>query len=177
MRNLILFLVLSLLASLDGHGQGWSGARQIPGVDGWICKKDNEGNIYASGVWEIDSIVVGTTVYHNYNVGTNNYQAVIAKYDHSGNVLWSSSSLHGQAWPIDIATDKSGNMYFFGCFWTDSVTFGQTTLVNSHVDSCLQCLYADGIYFILKFDSLGNIVWAKTGDNISSGYMGWRDSS
>jgi hypothetical protein len=57
------------------------------------------------------------------------------------------------------ATDAFGNVYVTGYFSSPSITFGSTTLINTGIASI----------FIVKYDALGNVLWAKgvgsTGDD------------
>ncbi|CAN5227524.1 hypothetical protein BH09BAC5_BH09BAC5_01390 [soil metagenome] len=57
-----------------------------------------------------------------------------------------------------IATDSIGNSYITGSFSSPSVTFGSITLTN---DSSIADI------FVVKYDSSGNVVWAKTNGGIS----------
>lgn len=60
--------------------------------------------------------------------------------------------------------DAGGNVYVVGTYWGPTVTFGAFTLKNTDK------YYAD--VFILKYDSNGNVLWAKTagGKGIDQGY-------
>ena len=62
-----------------------------------------------------------------------------------------------------IAVDANGNSYVTGYFYSSTITFGLTTLTNSGV-------YSD--IFVVKYDSSGNVVWAKNtgGTNEDKGY-------
>ena len=51
-----------------------------------------------------------------------------------------------------ISTDISGNVFVAGRFNSPTITFGTTTLTN-----------AGGVdIFIVKYDNLGNVLWAKS---------------
>jgi hypothetical protein len=168
-RLAVLLACIMTLAGVKSHAQSWTWAKTVCGQDAWISHKDNGQYIYVSGIWQSATITVGSTTYHNYHVGPNNYETVIAKYDMYGNIRWSCASVIGQAWPIGITTDPTGSMYFYGCFWTDTVKIGSAVLVNPLLDSCLYpCIYGGGCYFIIKFDSSGNVIWSRTGDNLQS---------
>lgn len=86
--------------------------------------------------------------------------------------LWAKGSSgtyddHGTA----VSTDKDGNSYVTGYFTSSSITFGATTLTNANTG------YAD--FFIVKYDPLGNIVWAKgaSGPGEKKGHSVCTDSS
>src|SRR4029077_7731002 len=85
-----------------------------------------------------------------YNSGSGDF--FIAKYDSSGNVLWAKSSTGiGDELGFKITTDISGNIYVTGLY-TSTVTFGNTTLMNSGAEDI----------FIVKYDASGNMLWAKS---------------
>lgn len=167
------FVMIAICAIvLESHAQAWQWGRKIAGlgdqrvVNGYVVRSDNCNNISVAGIWKSDSIKIGVKTYYNHHVGHNNYECYIAKYDSSGNVLWSDASILGQALPYSLATDKNGNTYLYGCFWTDSVQFGSHLLVSDYPDSCLLpwCMWGNGCYFIIKYDPVGNILWSRKGD-------------
>lgn len=172
MKNPLFFFVF-MIASLNANAQSWVWGRQISGlgsnkvVNGYVVKNDECNNVFVSGIWKSDSIHIGSETFHNSDVGINNYQCYIAKYDSMGVVQWADASISGQAFPYGIANDKDGSTYLYGCFWTDSVRFGTHLLVSDYHDSCLApCSWSSGCYFILKYDASGNIIWVRKGDNV-----------
>ncbi len=131
------------------------------------CKSlavDKYGDLYIVGFFTDDSISFGTTTLSNTSFN-NHSEIFIAKYDSSGNFLW-AKSLQGndsdQAW--DISTDYAGNFGITGYFTSDSITLGNSTIYKSGNDYD---------FFIAKFDSSGNVIWAKVcggnGDDKSYG--------
>jgi type IX secretion system substrate protein len=56
-----------------------------------------------------------------------------------------------------IATDASGNVYYLGNFYSQSVVFGTATLHNQ----AYQASEYGAEIFLVKYDSCGNFVWAK----------------
>jgi len=168
---LLIVLCCSVFAQ-NTNAQGWVWAKSVyspsGGVDGWITTTDIHYNAYEVGMFQGDSITFGTSTFHN---NAPNYQTTIAKYDSSGNLRWGLASTHGQSMPLSFTTDNKGNAYLYGLFFTDSIRFGSLLLINNHIDSALYSLTPGyGCYFILKFDTSGNIVWSKTGDNIAAGW-------
>lgn len=76
-------------------------------------------------------------------------------------MLWAKSaggtSIEGAQ---GISTDETGNVLITGYFASTSITFGTTTLTN-----------AMGIdIFVVKYDALGNVLWAKSAGGISSDF-------
>ena len=121
---------------------------------------DGSGNVYVTGYFYSSSITFGTTTLTNTSSG--NADMYIVKYDGNGNVLWAKSA--GGTYSDGgnkVTTDGSGNVYLTGFYFNSSITFGSTTLTNTGSDDI----------FIVKYDSNGNILWAKsaggTSDDIS----------
>jgi hypothetical protein len=114
---------------------------------------DNSDNVFITGYLFGDSVHFGnTTLYAGNN---NSYVFFIAKYDGSGNVLWArgagcNSLVQGNG----ITTDELGNVYVTGTFWGDSVVFGSSVFYNHGGQNATDM-------FIAKYDSSGNLIWAK----------------
>ena len=92
-------------------------------------------------------------------------QTFIAKYDTAGNVLWAIGSKNGQCAPMNLTTDASGNLLFYGCLYTDSVSFGSHTIINPNY------IFGGGLqknqcYIVIKFDIHGNVIWSTCGGNV-----------
>ena len=118
---------------------------------------DKVGNIYVTGLF-----------YHNAyfdSISLNTYRNsfFIAKYDSSGNVIWAKQStmaneLYGEV-PFPVIADKYNNVYVTGTF-SSYLVIGSTTLYGPNSYST----YA----FIAKYDSSGNVLWAKQSDILPS---------
>jgi len=121
---------------------------------------DLNGNVFVTGCFFSSSITFGTTTLYN-SSGWNDI--FIVKYDPNGNVLWAKKS--GGAgvgeWGHSVATDVNGNVYVTGVYTSQSISFGSIILNNSN--------YANSQVFLVKYDSAGNALWAKTSSN-GSGY-------
>jgi hypothetical protein len=121
--------------------------------NGVVITVDASDNCYVSGYFMSDSIRFdNTTLINNNNDSTN--EIFIVKYDTAGNALWAKS---GAGDGIDnvgcIAADANGNIYMTGYFSGDTITFGNTALINTDPGT------AD--LFIAGFDSAGNALWAE----------------
>ena len=117
---------------------------------------DRTGNCYITGYFMGNTIHLGSITL--LNSGGNDL--FILKLDVNGSVLWAKSA--GSS-AIDqgfgIAADENGNSYVTGNF-ADSINFGSQTLTSSGVEDI----------FIVKYDSVGTEVWAKSAGGINNDY-------
>jgi hypothetical protein len=110
---------------------------------------DASGNIYVAGYFQSDAIAFDTITL--INKGT--YNIFIAKYDNNGNVIWAKSAGGAsEDYASSVAVDASGNVLLAGYFSSAAINFGNTILMNAG--------YVD--IFLTKFDSNGNVLWAKS---------------
>lgn len=127
--------------------------------EGTSITTDASGNIYLAGYFGSNTINFGSITL----IRNGSYDIFLAKYDSSGNVMW-AKSIGGNGddeWP-KITTDAVGNLYMTGWFRSSSITIGNTTLVS-----------AGGLwdFFIAKYDSSGNVIWAKSAGGSDYDYV------
>ncbi|MDZ4724912.1 MAG: fibronectin type III [Leptospira sp.] len=116
---------------------------------------DAAGNIYAAGIQRgIDNYSYGPGV--SATSTSNDINAVLVKYDPSGNALWARAISNGTEYSnySGVAVDANGNVYVAG---------GQGGRGTFH--------YGSGVFLtgvtigwnptLVKFDSNGNALWAK----------------
>jgi hypothetical protein len=121
---------------------------------------DKQGNVYVTGRIGSDTAWFDTIAVSSYNT-TSSSDFFIAKYNSSGNALWVKAAgtpgndEEGSA----VAVDDNGHAYVTGHF-NSTITLGSYTLSNNGG------IHADVL--IAKFDSLGNVVWAKNAGNTLS---------
>jgi len=124
---------------------------------------DVSGNVYLVGrFW-------GTATFGPFILTSSGYDdAFVVKYDSAGNVLWARSAggADGDG-TVDVAVDASGNVFLTGYFasWRDAVyhdsaTFGPFTLTSAGSTDA----------FVAKYDSAGNVVWARSAGGSSSDF-------
>ncbi|MCF8296448.1 MAG: T9SS type A sorting domain-containing protein [Saprospiraceae bacterium] len=160
MKNLLTTTFIAFFClSLNAQTPNWAWAKSVGGTnhDGGndICT-DASGNVYVAGYFTSPSITFGTTSI----IGPSMF---IVKYDALGNVLWAKSvgaTSYGST--VGISTDTNGNVYISGYFHTPSITFGAFTLMND------LATYAD--IFVVKYDSNGNVLWAKSAGGTSDDF-------
>lgn len=135
----------------------WAKGEGSVGYDyGKRISTDLTGNVYVTGFYDSPSVSFGTYTLTN----TGGTDMFIVKYDHLGNILWAKNE-GGTTWDYahNTTTDSHRNVYVTGYYASSSITFGTYTLTNT------------GVYdmFIVKYDSTGNVLWAKseggTGDD------------
>jgi hypothetical protein len=110
-----------------------------------------------SGYYNCGTLNIGSSTLTN--AGKNDL--FLAKYDANGNVLWAKSAGgkkddEGNSITIDV----SGNIYLAGWFSSPEINFGSAVLINVGSDDI----------FLAKYDSNGNVLWAKSvGGTFSDG--------
>ncbi|NTW31381.1 MAG: T9SS type A sorting domain-containing protein [Bacteroidetes bacterium] len=138
---------------------------------------DYNGNIYITGNFFSSNIV-----FDSFSLSNSGFSDIcIVKYNTFGNVLWAKK--YGSSnfdYGANIITDTYGNIYTTGIFESPFIIFDSITLTNL------------GLWdiYLLKCDSTGNVLWAKsfggidnehcldiTNDNLGNIFLtGWYDS-
>ncbi|MGP8214070.1 MAG: T9SS type A sorting domain-containing protein [Bacteroidia bacterium] len=120
---------------------------------------DNKGNIYVTGNF-------GDTVkFGNDTLISDDQDIFLAKYDSNGNVIWARQSHSPSMYCIEVASslaiDNLSNIYVTGNF-QDSILFDKDTLKGGNVN-----LGFNNNFFLVKYDSSGNVLWAKQSSFLS----------
>lgn len=121
---------------------------------------DGSGNPYITGTFGFTGTsTIGTATFGSSTLtSAGGYDIFVAKYDTLGNVLWAERSGGTSIEKVqDIAIDGSGHAYITGYF-NGKTSFGLDTLISVNYEDI----------FLAKFNSSGNVVWAKSGGG--SGY-------
>lgn len=120
------------------------------------CSTDAIGNIIVTGSFNSSSITFGT----NTLINAGAIMMFIAKYDSNGNVVWAKKEggTDGNVEPVDCGTDAIGNIIVTGSFNNSGFAFGIDTMINT----------GNGDMFIVKYDSIGNLLWAKSAGGTSN---------
>ncbi len=113
---------------------------------------DAAGNIYVAGAFNSDSISFGP--YTLLNSGPFYiYDIFLVKYNSSGVIQWlrgAKGTSNDKA--LGIATDDFGNVIITGFSQSPTLIFGSDTLIKTGLS----------FIFLVKYDSSGNILFAKT---------------
>src|SRR5437868_8265905 len=157
----LLFVAIALLVNGFGQTPGWAWAQSAGGTSGesgFSIAMDANDNVYVTGVFQSPSITFGTITLTNNSI--NSYDVFIVKYNSAGNPVWAyNGGGTGVDYGYGICTDGNGNVFVTGTF-TSTITFGSTTLTSN------------GVYdiFLAKFDSSGNVLWAKSAGGTNFDY-------
>lgn len=115
---------------------------------------DQAGNIYITGVYSSPTDTVGATVITNRS-DPGLYDAFLAKFDTSGHPVW-VKNMGGKKndFAYTVAVGPMGNVYVAGGYGSDTLHIGGVNLTNP-----LWASYK--MSYLAKFDSAGNLQWAK----------------
>ncbi len=156
----ISFILLSLESSAQYRWE-WAKARcsntdTVSGMDeAWSVATDHYAHVYGAGSSNGNHARFDTFNYVN-SYGTGNFYIYLVKYDTSGAVKYSkffSSGHCGYSWPSCIVTAPNGSVYLSGSFLGDTINIDHISLSSAGGSQS---------NFIAKFDSSGNVIWAKT---------------
>jgi hypothetical protein len=121
---------------------------------------DASGNIIITGRFESYTIRFGViTLVNKADLGAiypGSSDIFIAKYNASGNIIWVKGAGTSD-WDsgMGVTTDSANNVYVTGYYSLYALTFGIDSLP---ITGCQNI-------FLVKFDSLGNIIWDKYAGN------------
>ncbi len=157
-------VIVCLISNLYSFAQApdWAWAKSFGGdytEMGRSVTVDLVGNIYVAGMFGSDSVTFGSTTLINPGIVSDDYNIFITKYNENGGVLWAKSA-GGDKYidPSLITTDNFGNVYVVGSFNGDTITFGSFELTKKDTGN----YDYDYDMFIAKYDTTGNLIWAKS---------------
>ena len=124
---------------------------------GASVRVDNGSNIIMVGYFTGSSITFGSFTLTN----AGQEDIYVVKYDSSGTVLWAKSGNgNGDEYVQQVSTDFNGDVFVGGSFNSSSLLFGSSVL---HSIGGLDA-------FIVKYNSSGNVIWAKSGGGNTNDY-------
>ncbi|MFA5045840.1 MAG: PKD domain-containing protein [Paludibacter sp.] len=159
LKLLFILLLISGFAQAEIPVVQW--ARSFGGTNDDIpasIATDKFGNVYVAGYFNGESITFDSIKLTEPDAP--NYNMFLVKYDLNGNVLWAkrSNGTYDSSDVTSMVTDSSGNIYVSGIFNRSTITFGKFVLNNENAGNWSKI-------FLVKYDSLGNVLWAKTSLN------------
>lgn len=158
----ILFIIIGTILTLNCVAQSpsWVWVKSAGGSindEASSVAVDSFGNTFVTGYFSSPTINFGTFTLTNTSGYSNMF---ITKYAPNGNVIWAKSAEGpGEIIANSIAVDGAGNAYVTGEYFGQYISFGVNpfdTLYYS--DICFNC---GRDYFLVKYDSSGNLLWAK----------------
>jgi len=142
-----------LWAHNNDLGYGW----------GLSIAADAVGNAYALGSFIDTTIVFGSNTIQNADGLGWTPDLFLVKFDMNGNVQW-VNGIGGTDSDEDgsIATDLWGNVFVCGFYFSNTINIGGIVLNNGSAGG--------DDYFAAKFNTNGNVLWAKDADGYSEPY-------
>lgn len=133
---------------------GWAGYDYATSVTA-----DAFGNIIVLGYFNSADITFGTITLNN----AGSYDIFMVKYDAAGTLLWANSAGGtGSDFSSSVTADASGNLIVIGRFQNSTITFDTITLTN----------VGNSDIFIVKYNSLGTVLWAKSAGGSGGDFAG-----
>ena len=152
----VVMMIASLQNSMLAQQVIWANQGNMSNIgvgNGNNIVSDASGNAYLSGYFGNTAIFSPDTLY------TYQWATFLVKYSPSGNVLWArSSNAAGLAQCFASGVDGLNNVYITGYFTQYQAIFGQDTIP----------LASGNQIFTVKYDSAGNVIWAKGGNGATS---------
>lgn len=117
---------------------------------------DATGSSFIAGYFNSTNVNFGGVVLTN--AGPQNYDGFVARYAPDGDLLWAkrfggTNDEHAHS----IAVDNQDDCYVAGYFYSTNCPIGNITLTNFAPNG-------NSSFFIAKFDSAGNVIWARGPD-------------
>ena len=130
-----------------------------PTYDQCTVTTDASDNIYISGEF------TGTIHFGSITLASSSWAIFLVKFNANGTPIWGVQTMNttsGYEFANSITTDDSANVFITGSF-ADSITFGP---IKFHSNVATVQL------FIAKYDSSGNVCWAKASKGYSNHCIG-----
>jgi hypothetical protein len=155
----LLVFCLLLIVNCFSQGFNWQWAHNARTVrnseqEGYSTACSGNNGVYLAGFTNATTIFGADTL-----VDTAGTVYVLARYDAAGNFKWVATSQNRpigiNSFGLSVTSDVPGNAVLCGWFKGDTMFVGNTWL---HATS------AFGAAFIVKYDTLGNLLWATQAD-------------
>ncbi len=145
-----------------GNDPSWNWTAQFGGSGNDYARdivSDASGNVYITGSFS-GEITLGSNSY----TSIGNRDAILVKFDGSGNVVWLrqfSASVYNRIDSYGLCLDESSNIYITG-YYTGIVTLGSITLPDN----------ADYNLFFARLNNSGEVVMAKNHGSLGDTEIG-----
>ncbi|MGD0710754.1 MAG: SBBP repeat-containing protein, partial [Bacteroidales bacterium] len=165
-KHIFFFIIIIFFSGIQLFAQtpSWMWAKSAGGIqddEGNAITADAAGNIYAAGYFTSPAITFGNVTLTNSDSAGNTLNAYIVKYSPLGNVIWARTiNNNGSGYANGITTDSHSNVYVTGGYYSDTLYFGVSTLIDFGGDDV----------FVAKFDSSGNALWAQGAGGSAADY-------
>ena len=117
------------------------------------------GSVYVAGRFTSPSVIFATDT-----LTTSDFCLYAMKYDNNGNQVWARGTAGNSNCGINsITTDIEGGLYMAGTQGMDTMRWGTTQLILS----------GNLNPFLVKYDSSGNVSWARTATGGSNQDYAW----
>ena len=127
---------------------------------------DAASNIYVSGTYEGDSVVVAGNITL---INTGDMALYTVKYNKTSHAEWAeSASVSANIFPTGLAADTHGNVFVTGYTTADTLIFGADTAFTFSTSAASN-------FFVAGYDSSGNTLWVhctQNSNNITSTGIG-----
>ncbi len=170
MRSIYSILILLVFfGKVNAQAPNWAMANSNGGFDydwGQEIAYDSYGNMVVAGAFYSSTITFGSTVLTNPNAGK--FTSFIVRYDVNGNVIWAKQpipvggTLYNRATGVSI--DNFNNIYVTGTYYCTTLTFDTITLTKNN---------SAAAFYIVKYDPVGNIIWAITTAGVHGGAVAY----
>ncbi len=155
----ISFFILPSNSLANAPDWQWAYSAGTSGSDyGSDIKLDNQGNVYVTGTFN-ESVTFGNITLNS----AGSSDIFIVKYNNNKEVLW-AKSFGGLSLDAcrSLFVDNAGNFLLTGFFRSEDISFDTFSLYNPN------SAFGYNQYFLIKCDSSGNVLWAKTSDGLGN---------
>jgi len=144
------------ITKLDSNGNLlWAKNPSKGACSGNSIAVDKTGNAFITGSTSFGDSLLFDTCVITFASGTQN--TFLAKYNSGGMAVWVKNSVGASCVGNSVSADPNGNALVTGYFSNAAVSFGTYTLSSTGSHNP----------FTTKYDSVGNVLWARTA--VSSG--------
>jgi len=171
MKTKLLISFMVLCGIVNAQIPNWTWVKSAGGTLDDFAKchaVDASGNIYVTGRFQSPTITFDSITLTNTSTSVDLF---LVKYDANGNVIWAKGAVGiGADIANTVTVDASGNIYIAGSFASPTIIFGSDTLTNYGTNHDM---------FLAKYDSNGNVIWAKSsgGNNSDEAFTVTTDGS